>query len=114
MHVAAHISRDAPHTGVTHLPVAEVIVAGHGRGPLKALLAPLVATFNALLGTVSDDVGWHLVTAQGRLPAFLCRAEHDRPVTGGVLGDDVARLLERVPEEVSTSALLRAPRAALG
>jgi hypothetical protein len=47
--------RDASHAGATCLPVMVVITAGHGRGPLKGLLAPLVATFDTLLGIVSGS-----------------------------------------------------------
>jgi hypothetical protein len=50
-----------------------VIAVGDGCGPLKPLLAPLVASFDGILGAVSGDVGHHLlVTAQGGLPASLC------------------------------------------
>jgi hypothetical protein len=63
-----------------------------GCGPLTALLAPLFAAFDALLGAVGGDVGRCLhVTTWGHLTA------------GGVLSGDAARLLRRVPEEVAMS-----------
>jgi hypothetical protein len=66
---------DPSHTGAAHLPVVVVVVVGRGHGPLKVLLARLVATFDALLGAVSGDVGRCLpVTTRGGLPASLCRA----------------------------------------
>jgi hypothetical protein len=86
-----------------------IIAAGHGRSPLKVLLAPLVAAFNALLGTVSGDVGWcFFVVARRLLPASLCRAKHDRLVAGCALGGDAMRLLERARKEVAMSILSRA------
>jgi hypothetical protein len=54
--VAASGGRDASHTGAARLPVVSVVTAGHGHGPWKALLAPLVAAFDALLGTVNDSI----------------------------------------------------------
>jgi hypothetical protein len=33
-----------------------IIVASHGCSPLKVLFAPLLATFDALLGALSGDV----------------------------------------------------------
>jgi hypothetical protein len=92
-----------------------VITAGHGHNALKVLLAPLVATFNSLLGAVGSNVGrCLLVTAQGHLPAFLGRAKHDCLIASGALSGDATRLLEHGPKEVSMSALPRALRAALG
>jgi hypothetical protein len=87
---------------------------GRGRGLLKALLAPLFGTFDTLLGGVGGDVGQRLpVAARGHLPASLGRAKHDRLVASGALGGNAVRLLEHVPEEVTTSALSRALRVAL-
>jgi hypothetical protein len=55
---------------------------------------------------VGGFVGWRLlIAAQGCLPTCLCRVVHDHLVVGGVLGGDIAWLLERVPEEVALSAL---------
>jgi hypothetical protein len=66
-------------------------MASHGHRPLKALLASLVATFNALLAPVSGDVRRRLcVTTQGHHPTSLCREEDDRLVTSSVRGGDVA------------------------
>jgi hypothetical protein len=55
--VAVRDSRDLSHAGATSLSAAVVAMAGHGRGPLRALLAPLVAAFDAVLSTVSGDIG---------------------------------------------------------
>jgi hypothetical protein len=65
---------------------------------------PLVATFDAVLGVAGGVVGrCLLITAQGRLPACLCRAVHDCLVVGGVLGGDATWHLERAPKEVALS-----------
>jgi hypothetical protein len=86
-----------------HLIVAAVSC---GHGPLKVLLAPLFAAFDALLGIVGGDVRpCFPVTARGRVPTSLGRAKHDRLVAGGSLGGDAMRLLECVAEEVTLSAL---------
>jgi hypothetical protein len=55
--VTAHGSRDAPHARAAYLPIMAVIVAGHGRSPLKALVVPFFAAFDALLGVVTSDIG---------------------------------------------------------
>jgi hypothetical protein len=90
------------------------VVVSHGHGPLKALLAPLFVTFDALLGAMGGDVRWHLpITAWGRLPATLGRVKHDRLVAGGALGGDTVWLLYRVPEEDAMSALSQALHVAL-
>jgi hypothetical protein len=81
---------------------------------LKALLAPLFAAFDALLGAVGSDVRWHHpTTARGHLSTSLGRVEHDCLIAGGALGGDVALLLKHVPEEVSMFALSWALRAVL-
>jgi hypothetical protein len=83
--------------------------AGRGCGPLKALLAPHVAIFDALLGTTSGDVRrCLLVTAQCRLPACLSGVEHGHLIAGGVLGDDVVWVLERASDKITLSTLPRA------
>jgi hypothetical protein len=111
MLVIACGSRGGPHTGGACLTV---IAIGCGPDPLKALLAPLFATINALLGAVGGDVGRRLaLTAQGRLPTSLCRLKHDSLVAGGALGGDVVRFLECVPKEVTMSTLSWALRTAL-
>jgi hypothetical protein len=77
MLVAACSGRSASHAGAARLPIVAIIMVGCGRGPLDALLAPLFATLDALLGTVGGDVGWLLlVAARGRLPTSLCRVKH--------------------------------------
>jgi hypothetical protein len=87
--VTAHGGRDVSHTGATRFPIAAVVMAGHG--PLRALLVPLVAAPDALLGTMSGDIGRCLLVAtRGRLPACLCRAEHNRLVAGGAMGGEAA------------------------
>jgi hypothetical protein len=92
-----------------------VIATTHGRGPLKVLLAPVLATFDVFLGVVSGDVGRCLLVAtRGCLPASLGRAKHDHLIAGGVLGGDAARLFKRSPEEVAMSALPWALHTALG
>jgi hypothetical protein len=88
---------------VPHIRAAclAVITIGRGRGhsPLKALLAPLFATFGAILGAVGGDV-------RRCLPVIASRSPH--LIDGGALGGDAARLIERVPNEVAMSALPRA------
>jgi hypothetical protein len=81
-----------------------VIAVGHDL--LKALLVPLLAAFGALPSAMANDVRWRLpVTTQGHLPASLGGVKHDCLVVGGALDGDVARLLERVPEEIAMSAM---------
>jgi hypothetical protein len=95
-----------PHARATHFPATVIITDGHGRGPLRLMLTPLVAAFDAVLGAVGDVVGRCLLIAtRGCLPACLCSAVHDRLIDGGVLGGDAARFLKRAPEEVAMSAL---------
>jgi hypothetical protein len=55
--VAARGGRDVPHVRVACLPIIAIVVAGRGRGPLKALLTPLFAMLATLLATVDGDVG---------------------------------------------------------
>jgi hypothetical protein len=101
--------RDAPHAGAARHPVVTVVVAGHGRSPLKVLFAPLLAAFYALLGAVSGDVEWHLLIATQCLPpSSPCRAKNDRLIVGGALGGDVVRILKRALEEVVMSDLSQA------
>jgi hypothetical protein len=96
----------ASHAGAAHLAI---IIIGRGHGPLKALPAPLFATFDALLGDVGGDVGRHLpITAWGRLLASLGRAKHDCLIASGALGGDVVQLLKHIPQGVTMSALPRA------
>jgi hypothetical protein len=93
----------------------EVIVAGRGRGPLKALFAPLVAAFDALLGAVSGNIRrCLLVLARCCLPTSLCRVKHGHLVAGGALGGDATRLLKRGPKEVVMSIMSQALREAFG
>jgi hypothetical protein len=102
--------------GVPHVRAARLTIVAVGRGhdPLKALLAPLFATFDTLLGAMGGDVERHLpITARGHLLASLGKAEHDRLIAGEALGGDAAWLLERVPQEVTMSILLGALHAAL-
>jgi hypothetical protein len=99
-------SRDAPHVETACLPVVAIITASRGCSPLKALFAPLVATFDALLGVVSCDVRRRLlVAAWCHLPASLCMVKHGRLVASGALGGYVTWLLKRAPEEVVMSTL---------
>jgi hypothetical protein len=70
------------------------------------MLAPLFATFDALLGAIGGDVRRCLhVAAWGRLPASLGKAKRHHIVAGGALGGDVTWFLERVPKEVATSVI---------
>jgi hypothetical protein len=104
--VSVHGGRDVPHAEAAHLPVVAVIVASHRHSPLKALFAPLVATFDALLSAMSGDVERCLLVAtRCHLPASQCRAKHGCLVAGGALGGDAARLLKCAPEEVVMSTL---------
>jgi hypothetical protein len=50
--------------GMSPTEAACLTIIAVSRGPLKALLVPLFAAFDALLGVMGADVGWHLpVTA---------------------------------------------------
>jgi hypothetical protein len=70
--VAVCGSRDVPRTGAACLPVATIIVVDRGCGPLRMLLAPLLATLGAIFGVVDGNVEQHLLaTTWGRLPASL-------------------------------------------
>jgi hypothetical protein len=65
-------SRDVPHVEAACLPVVVVIVVGHGCGPLRMLLVPLLATLSVILGTMDGIIGRHLLAAAwGRLPSSL-------------------------------------------
>jgi hypothetical protein len=111
----ARAGQNASHAGAACPPAVAIVAAGHGHSLLKALLAPLVAAFDALLGAVCGDVGrCLLVAAWCCLTASLCRVKHDCLVAGGLLGGDATRLLKLVPEEVVMSALPQALRAVLG
>jgi hypothetical protein len=113
--VAVLDGRDTPHVGATCLTVVAVVVVGHGHVPLRALLAPLLAALEALLGAVDGDVGQHILAiAWGRLPASLGMTKFSRLVAGGVLGGDTAQLLNGVPENVDVFALTWVSRAAFG
>jgi hypothetical protein len=108
--VAACSGRGMSHARVTCLTVVDV---SRSRDPLRVLLVPLFATFDALLGAVSGEVVQRFpVTMWGPLPASLGGAKHDHLVAGGAWGGDAVRLLKRVPEEVATSALPQALRGA--
>jgi hypothetical protein len=106
--------RAMPHAGATSLPVIAIIMDGRGRGPLKALLAPLFEALDSLLVVVGGDVRWcSLTAARDHLLASLGWTRHDRLIASGVLGADVARCLECVPEEVAMLTLVQAPCAVL-
>jgi hypothetical protein len=87
-------------------------MAGHGRGPLKALLAPLFAVLPAAMG--GNIRRRSLTTTQGHPLASLGWTRHDHLITSGVLGDDATRHFECVLEEVDMLALVRAPFTMLG
>jgi hypothetical protein len=100
MLVVACDGRDAPHIGVARLPTVAIVTVSHGCSPLKALFAPLVAAFDALLSTVSSDVGRHLlITAWCHHPTSPCGVKHGHLVASGALGGDVVQLLKCAPEE---------------
>jgi hypothetical protein len=70
--VATCGGQDVPHTGATQHPVVAIVMVGCGRGPLKALPAPLSATLDTLPAAVDGDVGRRsLAAARGRLPVSL-------------------------------------------
>jgi hypothetical protein len=52
-----HGGRDTPRVRASRLLAVAIVVAGHAHSPLKAMFAPLIATFDTLLGAVSGDVG---------------------------------------------------------
>jgi hypothetical protein len=108
-------SQVVPHAGATRLPVIVVIVVSCGRGPLKALHAPLFATLDALSTAMDGNVRRRsLAAARGHLPASLSWVKHDRLVASPVLGGDAVRHLECVPAKVAMLAPERALCAALG
>jgi hypothetical protein len=79
----------APHVRATHIPILSIVVTSHCHGPLKALLAPLFATLDALPAAVGGDIGRRsLATAQGHLPASLGSTRHDCIIASGMLGGD--------------------------
>jgi hypothetical protein len=87
----------------------------HGRGPLRALLAPLFAALDTLLSTMDGDVGRCLLAiAWGHLPVELGWTKHSCLVAGAMLGEDATRLLECVHEKVAMLALERVPRMTFG
>jgi hypothetical protein len=55
------------------------VVVGHGHGPLRMLLAPLLATLSALLGVVDGDGGHHLLSLLGSHPCFPGQDEVQSP-----------------------------------
>jgi hypothetical protein len=98
------------NTGATCLPLIVVIKVGRGHGPLKALLAPLLAALDTLLSTANGDIERHLLaTAWGRLPASLGKTKFGRLVAGGVLGGDAAQILSGVTKNVIVFALAWVP-----
>jgi hypothetical protein len=52
--ITVHGGRDAPHAVTARLPVVAVIMVSHG--PLRALLAPLSASLDALLSAMDGDI----------------------------------------------------------
>jgi hypothetical protein len=68
--VTACSGQDVSHAGAARFPVTAVVKASRGCGPLRQLLASLVATLDALLGAVSGGIGrCLLVTDSGHLIA---------------------------------------------
>jgi hypothetical protein len=53
---AACGNHDAHHVGATHFLIVATVIIGHGCDRLKMLLAPLLATLDALLGILDGDV----------------------------------------------------------
>jgi hypothetical protein len=85
-----------------------------GRGPLKALLAPLFVTINTLFAAVGGEVGRHsLDAARDHLPASLGWTRHDSLIASGVPGGNVAWHLECVPKEVPMLTRVQASCAVL-
>jgi hypothetical protein len=61
---------DALHVGDVHLFVIVVVIVGCGCDPLRALLSPLLATLDILLGALDGDVAWRrLAGTRDRFPA---------------------------------------------
>jgi hypothetical protein len=101
--------------GASLTRAARLTIIAIGHDPLKALLAPLSTSFDALLCVVGGDVGWHLpVAAWGHLPTSLSKVKHDRLIASGALDEDATWFLGCVPEGVATSALPRALHVTLG
>jgi hypothetical protein len=53
---AACGNHDAHHAGATHFLIVATVVIGRGCDRLKMLLAPLLATHDALLGILDGNV----------------------------------------------------------
>jgi hypothetical protein len=94
-------SHNAPCTRAAYLPVPAIVVVSRGRGPLRMLLAPLLATLGTIFGTLDGNVRQCLLAAAwGRLSASLGGTKRGRLVAGGVqVGNDV-RLLGGVPKNI--------------
>jgi hypothetical protein len=96
-----------PHARAAYLPVVVVIVVSRYQGPLKVVLAPLLAAHDALPHTVDGNVRrWLLAAAWGHLLASLGKAEFGRLIAGGEMGGDVAWLLDGLPKNVVVFTLV--------
>jgi hypothetical protein len=75
----------------------------------------LIATPDVILDAASCVIGRRLlVAARDHLPARRCWAVHDRLILDGVLGDDIARLLECAYKKAALFGLSWAPFAGTG
>jgi hypothetical protein len=85
MLVAVCSSRDAPRARAACLPVAAVIMLGHGRDPLRMLLVPLLAAIGVIFGAVDGNVERHFLAAGwGHLLASLGWTKRDRLINCGI------------------------------
>jgi hypothetical protein len=99
--VAVCGSCSVPHVEPACFLTIVALVASRGHSPLRTLLAPLLATFDALLGVMGGNVGQDLLAATwGHLPAVWGQTKFNRLIAGGVVGGDVAKLLSGVPKSV--------------
>jgi hypothetical protein len=99
--VAVCGNHDTPYARAAYLPVPAIVVVGRGRGPLRILLAPLLATLGAIFGTLDSNVRQRLLAAAwGRLSSSLGGTKCSRLVASGIQVGNAMRLLGVVPKNV--------------
>jgi hypothetical protein len=97
--VAVCGNHDVPYARAAYLPVPTIVVVG--RGPLRMLLAPLLATLGAIFGTLDGNVRQCLLAAAwGRLSGSLGGTKCSCLVASGIQVGNAVRLLGGVPKNV--------------